>query len=87
MFWVALGDPAATKVFTVQVNLAGSQWNYTADVFLDGAAWKKIEVRWSELQAAPAAPKFSPAAINQIVFPFTPDGLVDLYVDDLAFLP
>jgi hypothetical protein len=87
VFYVALGDAKATTLFTVQVNLADSQWDYTADVVVAGTAWQKVEVRWADLQAAPAAPKFSAAKLNQIVFPLVADAPVDLYLDDLAFLP
>jgi hypothetical protein len=87
VFYVALGDAKATTLFTVQVNLADSQWDYTADVVVAGTAWQKVEVRWADLQAAPAAPTFSAAKLNQIVFPFVADAPVDLYLDDVAFLP
>jgi hypothetical protein len=87
VFYVALGDAKATTLFTVQVNLADSQWDYTADVIVAGTAWQKVEVRWANLQAGAAAPKFSAAKLNQIVFPLVADAPVDLYLDDLAFLP
>jgi hypothetical protein len=86
-FRVALGDPKAVKVLTVQVNLADSQWDYTKDVIVDGTAWQNVTIAWADLQAAPAAPTFSAAALNQIVFPFSAGDDVDFYVDDLAFAP
>jgi hypothetical protein len=87
VFYVALGDAQASKVFSLQVNLADSQWDYVADVIVDGTAWQKVEVRWADLQAAAAAPKFSAATLNQLVFPLAADERVDLFIDDLAFLP
>jgi hypothetical protein len=87
VFYVALGDPKATTLFTVQVNLADSQWDYTADIVVAGTAWQKVEMRWANLQAGAAAPKFSAAKLNQLVFPLVADAPVDLYLDDLAFLP
>jgi hypothetical protein len=87
-FYAALGDAKATKLFTVQVNLADAQhWDYTKDVIVNGTTWQKVEVLWSDLQAAPAATKFSAAILNQIVFPLIPNADVDLYVDDIAFIP
>jgi hypothetical protein len=86
-FRVALGDAKATKLLTVSVNLADSKWDYTKDVIVGGSAWQDVEIRWSDLQAAAAAPAFSPAGLNQIVFPLIPNADVDVYVDDLAFIP
>jgi hypothetical protein len=86
-FRVALGDAQATKLLTVSMNVADSQWDYTKDVIVAGTAWQDVEVRWSELQAAPAAPAFAAAALNQLVFPLIPHADVDLYIDDLAFIP
>jgi hypothetical protein len=85
-FRIALGDPAASKLVTLQVNLAGSKWDYTKDVAVTGTTWQTVTVMWSDLTAAPAAPAFSAAALNQLVLPFSPDVDVDLYVDDLAFV-
>ena len=85
-FRIALGDASASKIVTLQVNLAGSQWDYTKDVAVDGTAWQTVTILWSDLQAAPTAPAFSPAALNQLVFPFFPDTDVDVYLDDLAFV-
>jgi hypothetical protein len=86
-FRVALGDARATKLLTVQVNLADSQWDYTKDVIVSGTTWQEVQIPWTDLQAAAAAPKFSAAALNQIVFPFSPNANVDFYIDDVAFLP
>jgi hypothetical protein len=85
-FRAGLGDPAAARLYTVQVGLAGEKWSYTKDFFLDGTAWKRIDVRWSELTAAKQAPAFSAARLNQIVFPLVSGVPVDLYLDDIAFL-
>jgi hypothetical protein len=85
-FRVALGDPAASKLVSLQVNLAGSKWDYTKDVPIDGTTWQTVTVLWTDLESAPGAPAFSPAALNQIVFPFFPDTDVDLYIDDVAFV-
>jgi hypothetical protein len=85
-FRVALGDAKATKLLSISVNLADSQWDYTKDVIVEGTVWQDVEVLWSELQAVPAAPKFSAAALNQIVFPLIPNADVDFYIDDLAFI-
>jgi hypothetical protein len=84
-FRVALGGGGANKLYTVQVNLAKSSWDYTKDVVVAGATWQTVTILWSDLQAAPAAPAFSPAALNQIVIPFV-DGDVDIYIDDIAFV-
>jgi hypothetical protein len=86
-FRVALGDAKATKLLTVSVNVADSLYDYTKDVIVGGTAWQDVEVRWSELQAAAAAPAFSAAGVNQIVFPLIPHADVDLYIDDMAFIP
>jgi len=87
-FRVALGDIKASKVVTVQVNLAEpNKFDYTKDVIVDGTAWQEVKILWTELSAAPAAPPFSAATLNQIVLPFMANDSVDLYVDDLAFLP
>lgn len=86
-FRVALGDAKAPKLVTVQVNVAGSNWDYTKDVIVNGTAWQEVTVLWTDLQAAAAAPKFSAAALNQIVLPFASGEMVDLYVDDVAFVP
>jgi hypothetical protein len=87
VFYAALGDVKATTLFSVQVNLADSQWDYTADVVVAGTTWQRVEVRWADLKAGAAAPQFSAGKLNQLVFPFVADAPVDLYVDDLAFLP
>jgi hypothetical protein len=84
-FRAALGHAKATQLFTLQYNLDGSQWDYTRDVIVAGTTWQQVTILWSDLESAAAAPKFSPAALNQIVFPFTPDTDVDLYIDDVAF--
>jgi hypothetical protein len=84
-FRVALGDAKATKLLTVSVNQADSQWDYTKDVIVNGTVWQDVEILWTDLQAAPAAPKFSAAALNQIVFPFIPNADVDFYLDDFSF--
>jgi hypothetical protein len=84
---VALGDAQAAKLITVQVNGADSQWDYTKDIIVNGTAWQDVTILWTDLQAAPAAPAFPPAALNQIVFPFSPNADVDLYIDDVAFIP
>jgi hypothetical protein len=85
-FRIALGDASASKIVTLQVNLAGSQWDYIKDVAINGTTWQTVTILWSDLQAAPTAPAFSPAALNQLVFPFFPDTDVDVYIDDLAFV-
>jgi hypothetical protein len=87
-FRAALGDPKASQLVTVQINLAGSnKFDYTKDVIVSGTAWQEFTIKWTELQAAPAAPAFSPATLNQIVIPFAAGDNVDLYLDDLAFVP
>jgi hypothetical protein len=83
---IALGGAAATKLVSVQVNLAQSKWDYTADITIAGTAWQTVTIPWSELQAAPGAPAFSPATLNQIVFPFFAGADVDVYLDDIAFV-
>jgi hypothetical protein len=86
-FRIALGaEGAANKIYTVQVNLAKSTWDYTKDVVVAGTQWQSVTILWSDLQAAPAAPAFSPAALNQLVIPFVDQGDVDLYLDDIAFV-
>jgi hypothetical protein len=85
-FRVALGGAAASKLLTLQVNLAGSQWDYTKDVSVTGTTWQTVMILWTDLAAAPGAPAFSAAALNQLVFPFSPGVDVDLYLDDLAFV-
>jgi hypothetical protein len=85
-FRVALGDAKASKILSLQVNLAQSQWDYTRDVSVTGTTWQEVRILWGELQAAPAAPAFSAAGLNQLVFPFFPDADVDVYIDDLAFV-
>src|SRR5260221_217309 len=62
-FRVALGDAAASKLLTLQVNLAGSQWDYTKDVTVGGTTWQTVTVLWTDLRAAPGAPAFSAAAL------------------------
>jgi hypothetical protein len=88
-FRVSLGDPRASKLVTIQVNLAGTnKFDYTKDVILAaGLAWQQVTIKWTDLTAAPAAPAFSPATLNQIVIPFAAGDDVDLYLDDLAFVP
>jgi hypothetical protein len=85
--YVALGDAKATKLFTVQVNLADSKWDYTKDVIVNATTWQKVDVLWSDLAAGAAAPKFSAAGLNQIVFPLIANADVDIYIDDIAFIP
>jgi hypothetical protein len=85
-FRAALGDASATKMLTVQVNLASSQWDYAKDVTIAGTAWQTVTVLWSDLEAAPGADAFSAAALNQIVFPFFAGVDVDLFIDDIAFV-
>jgi hypothetical protein len=86
-FRIALGaEGDANKLYTVQVNLAKSTWDYTKDVVVAGTHWQTVTILWSDLQAAPAAPAFSPAALNQIEIPFLDAGDVDLYLDDIAFV-
>jgi hypothetical protein len=84
-FNIALGDAGPAQLITLQVNLAQSPWDYTKDVPVAGTAWQTVTIPWSDLEAAPGAPAFSAAALNQIVFPFFADTPVDLYMDDLAF--
>jgi hypothetical protein len=86
-FRIALGaEGDANKVFTLQVNLAKSTWDYTKDVVVAGTTWQTVTVLWTDLQAAAAAPAFSPATLNQLVIPFVDAGNVDLYLDDFAFV-
>jgi hypothetical protein len=85
-FRIALGDAAASKLVSLQVNLTGSKWDYTKDVPIAGTTWQTVTVMWSDLEAPPGAPPFSAAALNQIVLPFFADTDVDLYVDDIAFV-
>jgi hypothetical protein len=85
-FRVALGDATASKLLSLQVNLAQSPWDYTKDVFVTGTTWQDVRILWSDLTAAQAAPAFSAAGLNQLVFPFLPDTDVDVYIDDLAFV-
>jgi hypothetical protein len=85
-FRVALGDAQAAKLFTLQVNLDGSQWDYTKDVVVTGTTWQQVTIAWTDLEAATAAPKFAPAALNQLVFALFAGADVDLYIDDLAFV-
>ena len=85
-FRVALGDASASKLVSLQVNVSGSQWDYTKDVTVTGTAWQTVTLPWSDLQAAANADPFSAAKLNQIVFLFFADTDVDLYVDDIAFV-
>jgi hypothetical protein len=85
-FHVALGAEGMNKLYTVQVNLAKSSWDYTKDIVVTGSKWQTVTIMWSDLQAAPAAPAFSAATLNQIVIPFVGDENVDLYIDDVAFV-
>ncbi|HVU52464.1 MAG TPA: hypothetical protein VHL80_17340, partial [Polyangia bacterium] len=86
-FRIALGaEGDANKIYSVQVNLAKSTWDYTKDVVVAGTHWQTVTILWSDLQAAPGAPAFSPATLNQIVIPFVDAGDVDLYLDDVAFV-
>jgi hypothetical protein len=85
-FRAALGAAKTNMLFTLQFNATGSQWDYTKDVVVAGTTWQDVQILWSDLEAAPGAPAFTPATLNQIVFPFSPDANVDLYVDDIAFV-
>jgi hypothetical protein len=85
-FRAALGSARANRLHTVELGVLGSKWSYAKDFALDGTAWQRVAVRWSDLHAAPGAPPFSPATLNQIVFSFPSGGQVDLYLDDLAFI-
>ncbi len=85
-FRAALGAAKTNMLFTLQLNATGSQWDYTKDVVVAGTTWQDVQILWSDLEAAPAAPAFTPATLNQIVFPFSPDANVDLYIDDVAFV-
>jgi hypothetical protein len=86
-FRVALGaEGDANKVYTVQVNLAKSTWDYAKDVVVAGTHWQTVTILWSDLTAASGAPAFTPATLNQIVIPFVDAGNVDLYLDDIAFV-
>jgi len=85
-FRAALGDAKAMTLFTLQLNATGSDWDYTKDVVVTGTTWQDVTILWSDLQAAPGATPFSPATLNQIVFPFSPGSMTDLYVDDVAFV-
>jgi hypothetical protein len=85
-FRIALGDASSSKLVTLQVNLAGSKWDYTKDVAIGGTTWQTVTVMWSDLDAAPGAPTFDATALNQLVFPFSPDTDVDVFLDDLAFV-
>jgi hypothetical protein len=84
-FRAALGNARASRLHTVELGVLGSKWSYAKDFTLDGTAWQRVDVRWSDLRAAPGAPPFSPATLNQIVFTFAGGAPVDLYLDDLAF--
>jgi hypothetical protein len=83
---LALGRAKVSGVFSVQVNLAQSTWDYSKDIIVARATWQTVTVLWSDLQSAPNAPAFDPAKLNQIVFPLSPGGEIDLYVDDIAFV-
>ncbi len=85
-FRAALGAAKTNMLFTLKLNAAGSPWDYTKDVVVTGTTWQDVQILWSDLGAAPAAPAFTPATLNQIVFPFAADANVDLYVDDVAFV-
>jgi hypothetical protein len=85
-FRAALGAAKTNMLFTLQLNATGSQWDYTKDVVVTGTTWQDVQILWTDLEAAPAAPAFTPATLNQIVFPFSPDINVDLYIDDIAFV-
>jgi hypothetical protein len=85
-FRAALGAATASKLLTLQVNLTGSPWDYTKDVSVNGTTWQTVTILWTDLQAAPGAPVFSAATLNQLVFPFSAGADVDLYLDDLAFV-
>jgi hypothetical protein len=85
-FRIALGDASASKLVSLQVNLAGSKWDYTKDVPIAGTTWQTVTLKWSDLESAPGAPAFDASALNQIVFPFPPDADVDVYIDDVAFV-
>ena len=85
-FRAALGDAKAMTLFTLQLNATGSDWDYTKDVVVTGTTWQDVTILWSDLQAAPGATPFTPATLNQIVFPFSPSSMTDLYVDDVAFV-
>jgi hypothetical protein len=84
-FRAALGSARASRLHTVELGVLGSKWSYAKDFTLDGTAWQRVAVRWSDLHAAPGAPPFSPATLNQIVFSFPSGAPVDVYLDDLAF--
>ena len=86
-FRAALGNPQAAQLITLQMNVDGSQWDYTKDIIVSGTTWQQITVLWTDLQAAGGAPPFAPAALNQIVFPFIASATVDLYLDDGAVVP
>jgi hypothetical protein len=83
---IALGDDAASKLVTLQVNLAQSPWDYTKDVAVAGTSWQTVTVLWTDLEAAAGAPAFAADALNQIVLPFFAGTNVDLYIDDVAFV-
>ena len=85
-FRMALGKAKVSSVFSVQVNLAQSTWDYSKDVIVAGQTWQTVTVLWSDLQSAPNATPFDAAQLNQIVFPLSPDSEIDLYIDDLAFV-
>jgi len=85
-FRAARGTPQANAFYTVVAGFRGSEWGYSRDFRVDGGRWQKVDVRWSDLRA-PGAPPFSPATLNQIVFPLMPGAPIDLLLDDLAFLP
>jgi hypothetical protein len=86
-FRIALGaEGDANKVYTVQMNLAKSTWDYAKDVVVVGTHWQTVTILWSDLTAAAGAPAFTPATLNQIVIPFVDAGDVDLYLDDIAFV-
>ncbi|HTA17956.1 MAG TPA: hypothetical protein VK989_01605 [Polyangia bacterium] len=85
-FRAALGAAKTNMLFTLKLNAAGSPWDYTKDVVVTGTTWQDVQILWSDLEAAPAAPAFAPETLNQIVFPFSADADVDLYIDDVAFV-
>ena len=85
-FRAALGSAASEKIFSLRAGVAGSTWSYAKDVVVADATWQDVEVLWSDLMRAPAAPAFEAGKLNQLVLTFISGTTVDIYLDDLAFL-
>jgi hypothetical protein len=85
-FRAALGSAESEKTFSLRAGVAGSTWSYTKDIVIADNSWHSVDVLWSDLDRAPAAPAFDAGKLNQLVLTFISGTTVDIYLDDLAFL-